>query len=97
MNNTLEPVLATCAANRERDLNDLFTVVRQPSISAQNVGIREMADLLMGILEAAGGRTRLLETSVHPLVYAEFDGPADAPTVPIVRGAPFGQFPPFVG
>ena len=81
MNNALEPVLATCAANRERDLNDLFTVVRQPSISAQNVGIREMADLLMGILEAASGRTRLLETSVHPLVYAEFDGPAGAPTV----------------
>ena len=81
MNNALEPVLATCEANRERDLNDLFTVVRQPSISAQNVGIREMADLLMGILEAAGGRTRLLETSVHPLVYAEFDGPAGAPTV----------------
>ena len=55
VNNALEPVLATCAANRERDLNDLFTVVRQPSISAQNVGIREMADLLMGILDAAGG------------------------------------------
>ncbi len=81
MSNALETVLAACAANRDRDLEDLFTVIRQPSISAQNIGIRETADLLMGLLEAAGGKTRLLETSVHPLVYAEFDGPADAPTV----------------
>ena len=81
MSNALETVLAACAANRDRDLEDLLTVIRQPSISAQNIGIRETADLLIGFLEAAGGKTRLLETSVHPLVYADFDGPAGAPTV----------------
>jgi acetylornithine deacetylase/succinyl-diaminopimelate desuccinylase-like protein len=81
MTHTLDAVLAACSANNERDLNDLFTLIRQPSISAQNIGIRETAALLKGMLEAIGGKTQLLETSVHPLVYAEFDGPADAPTV----------------
>jgi acetylornithine deacetylase/succinyl-diaminopimelate desuccinylase-like protein len=81
MSVSLDSVLAACERNRDRDLNDLFTLIRQPSISAQNIGIRETADLLMGMLEAAGGKTQLLETSVHPLVYAEFEGPADAPTV----------------
>jgi acetylornithine deacetylase/succinyl-diaminopimelate desuccinylase-like protein len=81
MPHTLEAVLAACSANRERDLNDLYTLLRQPSISAQNIGIRETADLLKGMLDAIGGQTRFLETSVHPLVYAEFPGPAGAPTV----------------
>jgi acetylornithine deacetylase/succinyl-diaminopimelate desuccinylase-like protein len=81
MTPTLDAVLAACSANNERDLNDLFTLIRQPSISAQNIGIRETAELLKAMLEAIGGKTQLLETSVHPLVYAEFEGPADAPTV----------------
>jgi acetylornithine deacetylase/succinyl-diaminopimelate desuccinylase-like protein len=77
----LPAVLAACEGNRERDLNDLSTLLRQPSISAQNIGVRECAALVIGLLEDAGGQARLLETSAQPVVYAEFPGQAGAPTL----------------
>ena len=77
----LPAVLAACDGNRDRDLNDLITLLRQPSISAQNIGVRECADLVIGLLEDAGGQAQLLETSAQPVVFAEFPGPAGAPTL----------------
>ena len=35
---SLAAVLAACERNRDRDLADLFALLRQPSISTQNVG-----------------------------------------------------------
>jgi acetylornithine deacetylase/succinyl-diaminopimelate desuccinylase-like protein len=67
----LEQVLATAATNVERDLANLIDLVRQPSISAQGIGVRECAELVRGQLEAAGLATRLLETPVYPMVYGE--------------------------
>jgi acetylornithine deacetylase/succinyl-diaminopimelate desuccinylase-like protein len=77
----LPAVLAACDANHDRDLNDLITLLRQPSISAQNIGVRECAEMVKTLLEGAGGSARLLETTAQPVVFAEFPGPAGAPTV----------------
>jgi acetylornithine deacetylase/succinyl-diaminopimelate desuccinylase-like protein len=52
--------------------------MRQPSISAQNVGIQEMAELLRGDLEAIGFQeTALVPTDGHPGVWGYYDAGAE--------------------
>jgi acetylornithine deacetylase/succinyl-diaminopimelate desuccinylase-like protein len=57
--------------NRETFLNQLFTLLRQPSISSQNIGVRECANLLAGMIKEVGMNVEILETAGHPIVYAE--------------------------
>ena len=61
----------------EAHLGNLQRWVRQPSISAQNVGITEMAELLRDDLTAIGfSETRLVPTSGHPGVWGFYDAGA---------------------
>ena len=61
----------------ETHLGNLQRWVRQPSISAQNVGITEMAELLRDDLKAIGfSETRLVPTSGHPGVWGFYDAGA---------------------
>ncbi len=78
----LNDVLASIDDGAETDLEALFTIVRQPSISAQNVGVRECATLVRQFMEDAGLTVRLLETSGHPMVLGSWlkAGP-DKPTI----------------
>jgi acetylornithine deacetylase/succinyl-diaminopimelate desuccinylase-like protein len=79
--NRLNAVLSAIDANAETDLIGLYKLLRQPSISAQNVGIAECADLEAELLRSAGLATRLLQTSGHPMVYGEWLGAPGKPTV----------------
>lgn len=56
---------------KEQYLQQLFTLLKQKSISTMNVGIRECAELLKDIMEKCGIHTRLIETDGHPVVYGE--------------------------
>ncbi|MFQ5816788.1 MAG: hypothetical protein ACE5H2_02380, partial [Terriglobia bacterium] len=54
--------------------------LRQPSISAQNIGIRECAELTRQYLSALGCReTEIVPTSGHPGVWGYYDGGATYP------------------
>ena len=77
----LDRVLRTAEANRDDDLADVLRLVAQPSISAQNIGVRECAALEESLLRKAGLETRVLETSAHPMVYGERLGAPGKPTV----------------
>jgi acetylornithine deacetylase/succinyl-diaminopimelate desuccinylase-like protein len=67
--------------HRERFLNELFTLLRQPSISTQNVGVAECAALLKGQMEAIGIPARILPTGGHPVVYGEVHASRAARTI----------------
>lgn len=67
--------------HRERFLRELFDLLRQPSISAQDVGVGECAGLLARQMEAIGIPTRILPTAGHPVVYGELASPGAARTV----------------
>ncbi len=77
----LDAVLAACDERRERDLDDLMRLLRQPSISAQNIGVRECAALLTGQLAADGFTVQTIETPGHPMIVAEWRGAPGKPTV----------------
>ena len=67
----MERFKAYVAANRERFLEELTDFCRQPSISTQNVGIAEMAELVKAQFEKLGAQVRMLETGGPPAVFAE--------------------------
>lgn len=64
--------------NQDKHLSALQRWLRQPSISAQNVGVAEMAEMVRGDLAAIGFQeTALVETDGHPGVWGYFDAGAD--------------------
>jgi len=81
LDSKLNEVLAACERNRERDLADLFRLLAQPSISTQNIGVRECAALERELLQGAGLEARIFETAGHPMVFGERAGPAGSPTL----------------
>lgn len=56
---------------REEYLGLLFTLLKQKSISAQNIGMEECSTMLMEILEDIGMETKLISTEGYPVVYGE--------------------------
>ncbi|WP_029422066.1 M20/M25/M40 family metallo-hydrolase [Alicyclobacillus macrosporangiidus] len=57
----------------EASLADLQRLCRQPSVSAQGLGISDMVDLLSSLLEDAGGQVHVFRDFGNPLVFAEFE------------------------
>lgn len=78
---SLSKVSKLVEERKDEYLEQLFTLLRQKSISAQNTGIEECADLLKGIMEDIGIKTRLLKTAGHPVVYGEIIHDPDAFTL----------------
>lgn len=66
---SIERVHAYIDDHREEALATLVRLVRQPSISAQNVGVRECAHLLAGILSEYHIPVRVIDTPTQPVVY----------------------------
>lgn len=79
-NPQLSDVFAHIDAQRENFLGRLIDYVRHPSISAHNIGIREVAGLLTDMLERLGFETRQVATKGHPMVVARRLDAKDAPT-----------------
>jgi len=58
----------------EKHVEELLKLVRQPSVSPQNIGVREAAGLLREMAGQAGFKnTSLVETSGNPVVYGELN------------------------
>lgn len=71
---SVRPVHAFIAEHREDELATLMRLVRQPSVSAQDAGVRECARLLAGIMSDCGIPARIVETPTQPVVYGEIAG-----------------------
>lgn len=71
----MQAVLDYVDANRDGMLQALFALVRQPSISAQGIGLPETADILAGMMRSAGIDTTVFPTAGYPIVYGEVASP----------------------
>ena len=72
-----DQVYAYVDAHVDEHLGNLQRWLRQPSISAQNVGIAEMAEMVRADLAALGfTETAVVPTSGHPGVWAVYDAGA---------------------
>ena len=79
--NDLPAVFATCEGNRDRDIETLFTLLRQPSVSASGEGIAECTELVRSLLDESGFTATIMPTPGSPVVYGER---LDAPGRPTV-------------
>ncbi|MBA2529882.1 MAG: M20/M25/M40 family metallo-hydrolase [Euzebyales bacterium] len=79
------PFLAAVAAyvddHRQAFLDELCDLVRQPSISSEDVGVEACADHLVATMRRSGLSARLLATRNKPVVYGERLVATDRPTV----------------
>ncbi|MCB0120250.1 MAG: M20/M25/M40 family metallo-hydrolase, partial [Anaerolineales bacterium] len=58
-------------------LDELKRYASQPSISAQNIGLKECAQLVKGMLEKRGFTAEIMATEGAPVVFAERKGKSD--------------------
>jgi acetylornithine deacetylase/succinyl-diaminopimelate desuccinylase-like protein len=58
--------------NRERFIGELQSFVRQPSVAAQNLGMKEMADRVCERLDQVGVKARIVPVAGgNPVIYGE--------------------------
>ncbi len=77
----LSRVIEYVENNRDAFLEQLFTLLRQPSISAQNIGVEECKDLLVDMIKDTGMKAEVISTKGHPIIYAEHIPDHEKPTV----------------
>lgn len=67
----LDKIQEIIVNQKEEYLEQLFTLLRQKSISTQNIGITECAQLLKEMMEELGITAEIMKTNGHPVVYGE--------------------------
>ncbi|NIS83551.1 MAG: M20/M25/M40 family metallo-hydrolase [Anaerolineales bacterium] len=72
-----EAVENTIQSGLEQSLKDLERLCAQPSISAQDVGMQECAQLVKEMLEQRGFESKILPSAGFPVVYAQRAGRSD--------------------
>jgi acetylornithine deacetylase/succinyl-diaminopimelate desuccinylase-like protein len=63
--------------NLEKSIAELSRLVAQPSVGAQNLGLRECAALVGEMLKARGFEVQIMETAGAPVVFGERNGRSD--------------------
>lgn len=76
-----ETVKKKLEAEKDAHLEAFFTLVRQKSISAQDIGIEECANLVEKLMTDAGIKAKQIETAGKPVVYGEVIHPDNDFTV----------------
>src|SRR5579875_1945318 len=71
---SLEPVLAWITDHQQDAITDLQQFCRQPSVSTQNLGMREMSELVARNLKALGATTTVIPTAGFPVIVGQLDG-----------------------
>src|ERR1035437_497238 len=60
-------------ASFPRHLDRVREFLRQPSISSEDCGMRETAQIVVELIQEAGGEAYLVEGQRHPMVYGEIN------------------------
>lgn len=59
--------------NKEQYIKWLQEICRQPSVAAQNRGMKETAEMVENYIKEAGGEAKSIETSGYPIIFGEFE------------------------
>lgn len=77
----LSRVFAHIDANKDKFVGRLLEYLQHPSISAENVGMEEVAGLLVGMLGNLGLEAQKIQTPGYPVVIGRWEQAPGAPTV----------------
>jgi acetylornithine deacetylase/succinyl-diaminopimelate desuccinylase-like protein len=81
MHPSLPPIYDHIQANQDTFIQRLMAYVEHPSISAQDIGIRAVSEILVKMLTELGLETRSIPTAGHPMVLGRWEKTPRAPTV----------------
>ncbi len=81
MHPSLPQVFSHIETNQENYIQRLIDYVRNPSISAHNIGIREVSEILIEMLTKIGFETQAIPTAGHPMVLGRWEKKPAAPTI----------------
>src|SRR5690606_19975259 len=81
VSDNLKPVFAHIEAQEGSFVERLMDYVRHPSISARNIGTREVAAILVDYMQRLGIDAEAVPTSNHPMVLGKCMISPDTPTV----------------
>src|SRR5262245_29652620 len=68
----LAPIEKYVESQRDRFIEELRNLVRQPSISSQNKGVKECADMICGMMQEVNIEARVLPTEGQPVVFGHY-------------------------
>ena len=77
----LAKVFAHITAGQDAFVKRVMDYVRHPSISAHNVGIREVAAILVSMMKSLGFEAEAVPTAGHPMVLGRWEKLPGVPTV----------------
>ncbi len=78
---SLPPIYDHIHENKDDFIKRVIDYVRRPSISAHDIGIREVSEILVKMLTELGFETTSLPTAGHPMVLGRWEKSPGAPTV----------------
>ena len=81
MLSSLSPVFKHIENNRDNFIKRLIEYVKHPSISAHDIGIQEVSQILVKMLTQIGLETQTLSTQGHPMVLGRWEKAPGAATV----------------
>ncbi len=81
MPDDLGPLNSYVDTNRDRFIEELRDLVRQPSISSQNNGVKECAELIRKMMEEVGIEASVLPTDGQPVVFGRLKSPRATKTL----------------
>jgi acetylornithine deacetylase/succinyl-diaminopimelate desuccinylase-like protein len=81
MHPSLPPVYDHIQVSQQAFIERLMDYVRHPSISAHDIGIREVSEILVKMLTELGLETQAIPTEGHPMVLGRWEKAPGAPTV----------------
>ena len=67
----MQGILDYVRSHEKRFIEELSSLVRQPSNSATGEGVEDCASVLKELMEKSGIKTRILPTGGYPVVYGE--------------------------
>ncbi|GLR91679.1 M20/M25/M40 family metallo-hydrolase [Bradyrhizobium iriomotense] len=77
----LSRVFEHIESNKGQFVSRLLDYLRHPSISAENIGMNEVSELLVSMLTGLGFEARRIPTSGYPVVMGRWERTPGAPTV----------------
>lgn len=77
----LSKVFAHIDENKDQFISRLLEYLRHPSISAHNLGMGEVAELLVSMFGRLGLEGKIIPTAGHPMVLGRWERAPGAPTV----------------
>ncbi len=77
----MDDIIKFIDSNRDRYITELFNLIRQPSVSPENMGMEDCAQLLLEMLRGIGADAEVFQTALYPIILGSIRVPGAVKTL----------------